>query len=129
MKLMYFDDFRLGVVKGDAVVDVTKAVQDIPHKRIEYQDAYLDMFGVPVMYFPYFSSPDPSVHRQSGFLMGTLKYGWGSILAGARVEQHARRTKGEPRRGRRRIGRTPRLHEATECLDVAEITGLGECPI
>jgi 2-keto-4-pentenoate hydratase/2-oxohepta-3-ene-1,7-dioic acid hydratase in catechol pathway len=31
MKLMYFDDFRLGVVKGDAVVDVSKAVQDIPH--------------------------------------------------------------------------------------------------
>jgi len=30
MKLMYFDDFRLGVVKGDAVVDVSSAVQDIP---------------------------------------------------------------------------------------------------
>jgi 2-keto-4-pentenoate hydratase/2-oxohepta-3-ene-1,7-dioic acid hydratase in catechol pathway len=31
MKLMYFDDFKLGVVKGDAVVDVSGAVQDIPH--------------------------------------------------------------------------------------------------
>jgi 2-keto-4-pentenoate hydratase/2-oxohepta-3-ene-1,7-dioic acid hydratase in catechol pathway len=31
MKLTYFDDFRLGVVKGDAIVDVSKAVQDIPH--------------------------------------------------------------------------------------------------
>ena len=31
MKLMYFDDFRLGVVKGDAVVDVSKLVRDIPH--------------------------------------------------------------------------------------------------
>jgi 2-keto-4-pentenoate hydratase/2-oxohepta-3-ene-1,7-dioic acid hydratase in catechol pathway len=31
MKLMYFDDFRLGVVKGDAVVDVSKLVKDIPH--------------------------------------------------------------------------------------------------
>ena len=31
MKLMYFDDFKLGVVKGDAVVDVSKLVQDIPH--------------------------------------------------------------------------------------------------
>ena len=31
MKLMYFDDFKLGVVKGDTVVDVSKAVQDIPH--------------------------------------------------------------------------------------------------
>jgi len=31
MKLMYFDDFKLGVVKGDTVVDVSSAVQDIPH--------------------------------------------------------------------------------------------------
>lgn len=32
MKLLYFDDFRLGVLKDDtAVVDVTDAVQDIPH--------------------------------------------------------------------------------------------------
>ena len=31
MKLMYFDDFKLGVVKGDTVVDVSKLVKDIPH--------------------------------------------------------------------------------------------------
>ena len=31
MKLLYFDDFRLGVLKGDTVVDVTKVVQEIPH--------------------------------------------------------------------------------------------------
>jgi len=31
MKLMVFDDFKLGVVKGDAVVDVSKLVRDIPH--------------------------------------------------------------------------------------------------
>ena len=31
MKLAYFDDFRLGVVKGESVVDVMEAVADIPH--------------------------------------------------------------------------------------------------
>ena len=31
MKLVYFDDFRLGVLKGDAVVDVSPVVRDIPH--------------------------------------------------------------------------------------------------
>jgi 2-keto-4-pentenoate hydratase/2-oxohepta-3-ene-1,7-dioic acid hydratase in catechol pathway len=31
MKLCYFDDFKLGVVKGDAVVDVSAVVKDIPH--------------------------------------------------------------------------------------------------
>jgi 2-keto-4-pentenoate hydratase/2-oxohepta-3-ene-1,7-dioic acid hydratase in catechol pathway len=31
MKLCYFNDYRLGVVKGDQVVDITDAVKDIPH--------------------------------------------------------------------------------------------------
>ena len=31
MKLLYFDDCRLGVLKGDAVVDVSKLVRNIPH--------------------------------------------------------------------------------------------------
>ena len=31
MKLMYFNDFRLGVVKGNDVVDVMDVVRDIPH--------------------------------------------------------------------------------------------------
>jgi 2-keto-4-pentenoate hydratase/2-oxohepta-3-ene-1,7-dioic acid hydratase in catechol pathway len=30
MKLLFFDDFKLGVLKGDAVVDVSETVQDIP---------------------------------------------------------------------------------------------------
>jgi 2-keto-4-pentenoate hydratase/2-oxohepta-3-ene-1,7-dioic acid hydratase in catechol pathway len=31
MKLAFFDDFKLGVVKGDSIVDVSAAVRDIPH--------------------------------------------------------------------------------------------------
>jgi 2-keto-4-pentenoate hydratase/2-oxohepta-3-ene-1,7-dioic acid hydratase in catechol pathway len=31
MKLLFFDDFKLGVLKGDAVVDVSDAVRNIPH--------------------------------------------------------------------------------------------------
>jgi 2-keto-4-pentenoate hydratase/2-oxohepta-3-ene-1,7-dioic acid hydratase in catechol pathway len=31
MKLLYFNDFRLGVLKGDTVVDVTDVVRNIPH--------------------------------------------------------------------------------------------------
>jgi 2-keto-4-pentenoate hydratase/2-oxohepta-3-ene-1,7-dioic acid hydratase in catechol pathway len=31
MKLVYFDDWKLGVMKGDRVVDVTAMVRDIPH--------------------------------------------------------------------------------------------------
>ena len=31
MKILYFDDFKLGVLKGDTVVDVSDQVKDIPH--------------------------------------------------------------------------------------------------
>src|ERR1700753_1377122 len=31
MKLAFFDDYKLGVVKGDSIVDVSSAVRDIPH--------------------------------------------------------------------------------------------------
>src|SRR6266576_499770 len=31
MKLLFYDDFKLGVVKGDAVIDVSQAVRDIPN--------------------------------------------------------------------------------------------------
>ena len=48
MKLVYFDDFKLGVLKDDAVVDVSAAVKDIPHTGpgdlmnglIEHWDSY-----------------------------------------------------------------------------------------
>ncbi len=31
MKLLFFDDFKLGVLKGDAVVDVSQVVREVPH--------------------------------------------------------------------------------------------------
>ena len=47
-------------------------VQDLEHKRIEYKDAYLDAYGFPVFYLPYFSMSDPSVKRQSGLLAPSI---------------------------------------------------------
>lgn len=35
---------------------------------ITYQDAQFELFGVPVLYLPYFQHADPSVKRRSGFL-------------------------------------------------------------
>ncbi len=45
------------------------ALQDITNKKIEYQDAVVDVYGVPVAYFPYLTHADPSVKRASGFLI------------------------------------------------------------
>ena len=52
-------------------------------KRITYNHAFLDIYGVPVAYVPYFSHPDPSVKRKSGFL--APKIGRSSEL-GTKVE-------------------------------------------
>ena len=48
------------------------AVQDLEHKKIEYQDAVLEMYGFPVGYMPYFWHADPSVKRASGLLIPSL---------------------------------------------------------
>lgn len=47
-------------------------IHDKEKKRIEYEDAFIEFFGVPVFYTPYFSHPDPSVKRQTGFLTPTI---------------------------------------------------------
>jgi len=53
-------------------IRAASAVQDLEHKKIEYRDAQLEMFGVPVAYFPYFWHADPSVKRESGILPPVL---------------------------------------------------------
>ena len=53
-------------------IRASSAVQDVVNKRIEYRDAWVDVLGVPVLYLPYFSHADPSVKRQSGFLIPTI---------------------------------------------------------
>ena len=47
--------------------------QEIKHDKskrtINYKNAWLEIYDKPVIYFPKFFHPDPSVKRQSGFLM------------------------------------------------------------
>jgi len=40
--------------------------------RVEYEDAFFEVFGVPIAYLPYFSHSDPEAPRQSGFLVPGL---------------------------------------------------------
>ncbi|MES1990183.1 MAG: LPS-assembly protein LptD [Pseudomonadota bacterium] len=46
-----------------------RVIHNADTKRIIYEDAFMEIFGVPVAYLPFFSHPDPTVKRQSGFLM------------------------------------------------------------
>jgi len=45
-----------------------KIVHDNEAHDIVYDDAWMEIFGVPVIYTPYFTTPDPTVKRRSGFL-------------------------------------------------------------
>ena len=38
-------------------------------KTLNYKNAWLNIYDIPVVYFPKFFHPDPTVKRQSGFLM------------------------------------------------------------
>lgn len=49
-------------------IKANQVIHDNKAHEIEYKDAFLEMFGVPVFYTPYFSHPDPTVKRRSGFL-------------------------------------------------------------
>lgn len=45
-----------------------KVTHDQAAKEVIYRNARLEVYGVPVLYTPYFSHADPSVKRRSGFL-------------------------------------------------------------
>lgn len=49
-------------------IKAVKVVHDKSQKTVEYRDAWLEFFGYPVAYTPYFRHPDPTVKRKSGFL-------------------------------------------------------------
>tara|TARA_B100000787_G_scaffold79325_1_gene58467 strand:+ start:2825 stop:5236 length:2412 start_codon:yes stop_codon:yes gene_type:complete len=51
------------------VLQSEKIEHDKVKKRINYNNALLKIYDIPVLYFPKFFHPDPTVKRQSGFLM------------------------------------------------------------
>ena len=50
-----------------------KIYHDNKNKTIHYDHAQIQLFNVPVLYLPYFSHPDPSVKKRTGFLMPTIQ--------------------------------------------------------
>jgi LPS-assembly protein len=53
-------------------ITAQKVSHDQETRNITYRNAFLEMFGVPVAYLPYFSHPDPTVERRTGFLIPTF---------------------------------------------------------
>ena len=64
-------------------VKARRVTHDRVEQQVTYRDAVLEMWGVPVLYSPYLSHPDPDVTRKTGFLAPTVGHRSG---LGARVE-------------------------------------------
>ena len=59
-------------------VKAFKVTHDREQQEIQYTDAFMEIYGVPVVYLPYLSHPDPTVKRKTGILVPS--YGSNSAL-------------------------------------------------
>lgn len=50
-------------------IKAAKIVHKQQEKMVYYEDARLEMAGIPIAWVPYFRHPDPSENRKTGFLM------------------------------------------------------------
>ncbi len=53
-------------------IKADKIIHDKVKKEISYKDAVLNLYDLPVFYFPKFFHPDPTVERRSGLLQPRL---------------------------------------------------------
>ena len=61
-------------------IRAARIIHDEGEKMIYFENARLEFMGVPTLYMPYFSAPDPTVKRKTGWLMPVFtssgKYGY-----------------------------------------------------
>lgn len=50
-------------------IKAVRIIHDQQEKTVTYEDAKLEMLGVPIAYVPFFQHPDPSEKRKTGFLL------------------------------------------------------------
>ena len=62
-------------------VKAARIIHDQGEKMIYFEDARLEFFGQPLAWLPYFSAPDPTVKRKTGFLMPSISSS--SVYGGA----------------------------------------------
>jgi LPS-assembly protein len=53
-------------------VKAARIIHNESEKMMYFEDASIEFFGVPLAWVPYFSAPDPTVKRKTGFLMPVL---------------------------------------------------------
>ncbi|HZH50375.1 MAG TPA: LPS-assembly protein LptD [Microvirga sp.] len=65
-------------------VKAARIIHNNSEQTIYYEDASLEVFGLPVAYLPYFWTPDPTVKRKTGFLAPRYVYS-SSLGVGASI--------------------------------------------
>lgn len=55
-------------------VKAARIIHNKTEQMLYFEDARLEFFGQPLAYLPYFSTPDPTVKRKTGFLMPWASY-------------------------------------------------------
>jgi len=53
-------------------IKANEVIHDQEAHDVIYHDAWIEFFGIPVLYTPYLTHPDPTVDRRSGFLAPTI---------------------------------------------------------
>ncbi len=56
-------------------VKAARIIHDQDEKMVYFEDARIEFFGWPLAWLPYFSIPDPSAKRKSGFLIPSFGTG------------------------------------------------------
>ncbi len=53
-------------------IKAKRIVHDQKEKMLYFEDSRLEFWGVPLIWMPYFSAPDPTVKRKTGFLVPSV---------------------------------------------------------
>jgi len=56
-------------------VKAARIIHNEGEKMVYFEHARLEFLGVPTLYMPYFSAPDPTVKRRTGWLMPIFSHG------------------------------------------------------
>ncbi len=55
-------------------IKAMKIIHKADEQMLYFEDATLELYGLPIAYLPYFSTPDPTVTRKTGFLVPRYVY-------------------------------------------------------
>lgn len=72
-KIQFNQDLNIKEYCPDWSIDTSQTVHDTNEKMVYHYNSVIKIKDIPIFYTPYFSHPDPTVKRKSGFLPPSIK--------------------------------------------------------